>query len=439
MSTRDANALSPASPTSAPHLRFARTTSDPTVHRLNAEPAEEEREHEEERGRNGWLGDAGAAIGKRLSLRNGSKHQGSASEEVTRSTELAGASNTGAERGVPGEELEPERAGAAERVARHQAVEALSGGRSGRRRERESSEGGGSGARTPRRSTSLMGRKSMDANGDGMRSPRRSFSLIRRSMDAGPVDPLREPRRSIGKRPSEFELAARDPHHGVKDWWKHKRRAVPFAAPYANSGVVLDMPATLRDWIIPGPLTFGHGQWWYLVVAQSIVPALISGAINFGVAVALYLHQPSVTVWVFDRQTVAGDMGVTVIIQMIVQFVLVSALVHQDLAGGPIGPLRRPWPPLMHLPSTPSPEGNALGVKMPKDVLADGRPCPMGRAEDKGRWTRWWWWGVRAVLTGSERNDLLARGISWRQRLERFVWTAVQGFCLCALTFWWYW
>ncbi|CBQ70588.1 conserved hypothetical protein [Sporisorium reilianum SRZ2] len=269
---------------------------------------------------------------------------------------------------------------------------------------------------------------------------RRSMSLIRPAQSSAPIDPMQEPRRSISKRPDELHLAERDPHTA-----KHVagepplRRAIPFAAPYARSGVVIDQPATLRDWIVPGPLTFGYGQWWYLVCGQSIVAALISGAINFGVAVALYHSQPTINIWTFDRQTVAGDMGVTVIIQQIVSFVITSSLVHHDLYAGPIGPLRRPWPPLLHLPSTPRPEGHWLGARMPEDVQRDKAPCRMGRSEGKSRKNGWWWWFVRAVLTGSERNDLLAAGISWRQRLERLVWTAAQGFFLCCLTFWWYW
>ncbi|SPC60853.1 uncharacterized protein UHOD_01789 [Ustilago sp. UG-2017b] len=269
---------------------------------------------------------------------------------------------------------------------------------------------------------------------------RRSISLFR-SSESGPIDPMQEPRRSIAKRPDELHLSDRDPHkpsHQGK-WWKHQRRAIPFAAPYERSGVVIDQAATLRDWMVPGPLTFGYGQWWYLVFAQGVIAMLISGAINFGVAVALYRTQPTIDVWTFNRQTVAGDMGVTVIIQQIVSFIITSSLVHHDLYAGPIGPLRRPWPPLLHLPSTPGPEGRWLGVRMPEDVQREEKNCRMGRAEGKSKLNGWWWWFVRAVLTGSERNDLLAAGISWRQRLERLVWTAAQGFFLCCLSFWWYW
>ncbi|GAK63090.1 uncharacterized protein PAN0_002c1292 [Moesziomyces antarcticus] len=268
---------------------------------------------------------------------------------------------------------------------------------------------------------------------------RRSMSLVRNQGTGEPIDPMHEPRRSIGKRPNELHLAERDPHKPQQGWWKHARRAIPFAAPYERSGVVIDQPASLRDWIVPGPLTFGYGQWWYLVFGQSIVAAIISGAINFGVAVALYRTQPTINIWTFDRQTVAGDMGVTVIVQQIVSFIITSSLVHHDLYAGPIGPLRRPWPPLLHLPSTPVPQGHWLGIRMPEDVEREHTQCRMGRAEGKSKLNGWWWWFVRAVLTGSERNDLLAAGISWRQRLERLAWTAAQGFFLCCLTFWWYW
>ncbi|SPO22500.1 uncharacterized protein UTRI_01178 [Ustilago trichophora] len=280
---------------------------------------------------------------------------------------------------------------------------------------------------------------------------RKSLSLVKLPESGQPVDPMAEPRRSISKRPDELLLAERDPHHhqchqqadlekNITQTTKHPiRRVLPFAAPYERSGVVLSQPSTLRSWAIPGPLTFGYGQWWYLFFAQSFVAAIISGAINFGVAVALYRTQPTINIWTFNRQTVAGDMGVTVIIQQIVSFIITSSLVHHDLYAGPIGPLRRPWPPLLHLPSTPQPEGHWLGVKMPQHVSSAGEKLYMGKAEGQSKLKSWWWWFVRAVLTGSERNDLLAAGISWRQRLERLVWTAVQGFFLCVLTFWWYW
>ncbi|SNX82570.1 uncharacterized protein MEPE_01276 [Melanopsichium pennsylvanicum] len=280
-------------------------------------------------------------------------------------------------------------------------------------------------------STKRKGRASMDA-------VRKSISLIKLS-ESAPVDPMQEPRRSISKRPEELQLSAKDPHSVSHPKAQKLHRAIPFAAPYQRSGVVLTNPASLSDWMVPGPLTFGYGQWWYIFFAQSFIAAIISGGINFGVAVAMYRKKNDVDLWTFSKQTVAGDMGVTVIIQQIVSFIITSSLVHHDLYAGPIGPLRRPWPPLLHLASTPQPQGSWLGVRMPQDVDADAKPLYMGKAEGKGKISGYWWWFVRTVLTGSERNDLLAAGISWRQRLERLVWTAAQGFFLCVLTFWWYW
>ncbi|CAO1635813.1 unnamed protein product [Parajaminaea phylloscopi] len=285
----------------------------------------------------------------------------------------------------------------------------------------------------------------------------RSLSLTgRRSSErrqpSTPVDVLREPRRSIPRRPDEFDLGARDPHRGGGRWYKGEPvpREVAFAAPYTKTGIVLKKPSQWREWIVPGPLTFGHGQWWYLVLGQSLVAAVISAAINFGVGVATYNHYDADTpiyLWRWYPVPLAGDMGVTVIIQQIISMLITSALVHQDLAKGPIGPLRRPWPPLLHLPSTPSPKGSWLGVVLKSELQrqaagagSEAQPVLyMGKAEGKGALAGYFWWFVRSCLTGSERNDLLAKGISWRQRLERILWTAVQGFVLCLLTFWWYW
>lgn len=282
-----------------------------------------------------------------------------------------------------------------------------------------------------KRSQSLSGvRRSLS----GMR---KSISMNRQS--EGPVDVLREPRRSIGKRPEEFDLAARDPHSGATT--KTVVRAVAFAAPYTRSGIVVSRPSHWSEWLVPGPLTFGHGQWWYLTAGQSLVAAIISGAINFGVACATYNHydrDTPVRLWSWFPVPLAGDMGVTVIIQQIISHLLTSALVHHDLTNGPIGPLRRPWPPLLHLPSTPCPTGSWLGVKISSEVNPE-KPLYMGKAEGKSKFVQGFWWFIRSFLTGSERNDLFAKGITWRQRLERILWTAIQGFVLCLLTFPWYW
>lgn len=296
----------------------------------------------------------------------------------------------------------------------------------GRREERPGSSG------EPNEKASASKRRST--------SKRRSLSLGPRREGETSADLLREPRRSIGKRPEEYSLAARDPHSSGASA-KGIPRQVAFAAPYTRSGVVVTQPAPWKHFLVPGPLTFGHGQWWYLTVGQSFLAAVISASINFGVACATYNHydrNTPVRLWTWYPVPLAGDMGVTVIIQQIVSTIITSGLVHHDLSNGPIGPLRRPWPPVLHLPSTPSPQGSWLGVKIRSEVHED-RPLYMGRAEGKGKVTQYFWWFVRSFLAGSERNDIFASGITWRQRMERILWTAVQGFILCLLTFPWFW
>ncbi|KOS16576.1 serine threonine protein kinase [Malassezia pachydermatis] len=145
-----------------------------------------------------------------------------------------------------------------------------------------------------------------------------------------------------------------------------------------------------------------------------------------------------IRVWPFQDNTIAGDMGVTVIIQQIVTYVITSTLCNWDLRHGTKS-LTRPWPPMMHFPSTCRPEGSWLGVKMPADVAQRGRPLYMGNAEDKSRFVQFCLWFLRAMSTGSERNVIFARHITFRQRIERLLWSALQGLWWAVITFWWFW
>lgn len=215
-----------------------------------------------------------------------------------------------------------------------------------------------------------------------------------------PVDVLREPRRSIRRRPYEADLRSRDAHQPHEKWYKRAEapRSLAFAAPYPATGVVTRRPSRWSEWLIPGPIAFGRGQFWYLLIGQSLIAALISGAINFGVACATYNHydaaETPIYFWKWYPVPLAGDMGVTIIVQQIVSMIITSSLVHNDLSKGPVGPLRRAWPPLLHLPATPSPEGSWLGVKTKSEVR---EPLCMGRAEGKGVVGRYGWWFVRAM------------------------------------------
>jgi hypothetical protein len=132
-------------------------------------------------------------------------------------------------------------------------------------------------------------------------------------------------------------------------------------------------------------------------------------------------------------------MGVTVVIQQIISMLITSALCHGDINGGPVAPLQAPWPPLLHLPSSPSPHGHLFGPL--RASSPDGKPLalPMGRAAHSSAKGRWFFWALRAACTGSERDNWTAKGIGARARVQRILWTAVHGGALCVLSFWWYW
>ncbi len=155
----------------------------------------------------------------------------------------------------------------------------------------------------------------------------------------------------------------------------------------------------------------------------------------------MYRSQSDITYWILARNTVAGDMGVTVLIQCIITFIITSALVHSELSTGPVAPLSRPWPPLLHLPSTPAPHGfGFFGMRLPRDV-PEGESLRMGPTitSRSSAFKRYFLWIIRMAYTGSERNDLLAPGLAFTQRLERLVCSALQGLLLGVITFPWFW
>lgn len=210
---------------------------------------------------------------------------------------------------------------------------------------------------------------------------------------------------------------------------------VSFGAPFLSTGVVTRRSSSWRDWSI-FPLNLK--QLFYVFIMNGIGAMIISGAANFGVACAMYRTTSlPIRIWIFSENTIAGDMGVTVIIQQLVTMIITSTLCNHDLRHG-IPALERPWPPLQHFPSNPSPNGSFLGTDHPKAVGSQA-PLYMGNGEQRSRFQQFCLWFIRAMCTGSERNAFLLRGLTLRQRLERLIWTAVQGLWMAVLTFWWYW
>ncbi|CEH18655.1 Protein of unknown function DUF2456 [Ceraceosorus bombacis] len=221
---------------------------------------------------------------------------------------------------------------------------------------------------------------------------------------------------------------------------------VAWGSPDILSGIVLPASSPLRGSWIPQGMTCAGREFWYLLVMQGMGAALISGAINFGIAVACYKHQIGTRIWPFEPLTVAGDMGVTVIIQLVISMLITSALVHADVNAGPVAPLSHPWPPLLHLPSSPTPSPSIWGMGTGTGTSTSaatgiGNALEMGKATGKSTTTCCFWWAIRSICTGSERDNWTQRGgLSLGGRMQRVLWCAAHGLLLCALlTFWWAW
>ena len=214
--------------------------------------------------------------------------------------------------------------------------------------------------------------------------------------------------------------------------------AVPMAAPFVGSGVVIERPSTWRDWLDLGRLKPLH--LFYVFVMNGLGCMILAAAANFGVACAMYrTTSMPITMWVLAKNTIAGDMGVTVLIQQAVTFIITSQLCHHDVRHG-IPTLTKPWPPMLHFPANASPNGSWLGTKMPSTVREEGfGPLYMGNGEGRSRFAQFVLWFLRTLCTGSERNAFLLRGLTFRQRVERLVFTGLQGLWLAVLCFWWYW
>lgn len=101
-------------------------------------------------------------------------------------------------------------------------------------------------------------------------------------------------------------------------------------------------PRRYKPLAIPSPLTLK--QKLYLVLSQTIGAACIDGGANFGVAYAMYHNQDQVRFWPLNQNTIAGDLGVTIIVQGIATYMITSGLVHADLRNKMIDPFPSPWP-----------------------------------------------------------------------------------------------
>jgi hypothetical protein len=144
--------------------------------------------------------------------------------------------------------------------------------------------------------------------------------------------------------------------------------------------------------------------------------------------------------WVFSKNTIAGDLGVTPIVQCLASMLITSTLVHSDLHHSAVKPLPYVYPHVEHLPDprtilspsfrrqqreNPSPTPPPVLRSSSSDsIVIDEKKRSQ---ETNLRGIRYWYWMlIRFIFEGTERNMLLARpgfGNWW----GRFIWTAAQG------------
>ncbi|KAK4459265.1 hypothetical protein QBC42DRAFT_10693 [Cladorrhinum samala] len=82
----------------------------------------------------------------------------------------------------------------------------------------------------------------------------------------------------------------------------------------------------------------------YLVLACSFLPLIISAAINFSIAYAMYRSYDRITLWAFPS-CLAGDAAVTIVLTCLVTWFIEYCLVRRDVRTGgvpPLGWIRKP-------------------------------------------------------------------------------------------------
>lgn len=80
-------------------------------------------------------------------------------------------------------------------------------------------------------------------------------------------------------------------------------------------------------------------QWLYMVVMNGVGAMILNGSINCALAYVTNLGTESVSVWSFDPSPLAGDIGVTILIQQMLTWLIAGALVSKDVRNGAVAPL----------------------------------------------------------------------------------------------------
>ena len=123
--------------------------------------------------------------------------------------------------------------------------------------------------------------------------------------------------------------------------------------------------------------------------------------------------------WVFSKNTIAGDLGVTPIVQCLASMLITSTLVHTDIHNSAIQPLPFVYPHVEHLPD-------------PRTFFRKRQPevSPEEKAEEPEEPRGWFMYYylmlMRFIFEGTEKNMMLAR-IPVSSWFGRLAWTAAQG------------
>ena len=121
--------------------------------------------------------------------------------------------------------------------------------------------------------------------------------------------------------------------------------------------------------------------------------------------------------WVFSQNTIAGDLGVTPIIQCLASMLITSTLVHTDLHHHAVAPLPFVYP---HVDDLPDPR--TFFTRKAAEMSPDEKALP----EEKKGLRYHYLMLIRFIFEGSEKNMLASR-IPVRHWLGRLAWTAAQG------------
>lgn len=191
--------------------------------------------------------------------------------------------------------------------------------------------------------------------------------------------------------------------------------------------------SSMSSVFFPFPVPLTGRQYFYILIIQGLVAALIDAGANFGIAYAMYHSQGTVKMWVFSENTIAGDLGVTPLIQTAVSMIISSALIHSDLHNHAIRPLPFVWPHAEHLPD-PRRFVELFGRTGPvcEETKGDsGSSSPITEKQNsndvRARGIRYYLLMLlRFIFEGTENNMLL----DWhgpRIFIQRLLLTGIQG------------